>query len=30
LSVTCENGLPHSGSRYFADKTRMAGGRHEG
>jgi hypothetical protein len=28
--VTWGNGGAHSGSLYFADKTHMAGGRHEG
>jgi hypothetical protein len=28
--ASCENGGPHSGYRHLADKTAMAGGRHEG
>jgi ABC-type hemin transport system ATPase subunit len=28
--ATCRKGGPHSGYRHLADKTAMAGGRHEG
>jgi hypothetical protein len=28
--VTCKNAGLHSGKRVIADKTHMAGGRHEG